>query len=60
LSLCFSAINPILYNALSSKFRRAFQRTLTCRKNRGECGLTMSTYTPTNARHRVATTVSGF
>ena len=27
---CFSAINPILYNALSTKFRRAFRRTLHC------------------------------
>ena len=26
----FSAINPILYNALSTKFRRAFRRTLHC------------------------------
>ena len=26
----FSAINPILYNALSTKFRRAFRRTLQC------------------------------
>ncbi|XP_013776075.1 thyrotropin-releasing hormone receptor-like [Limulus polyphemus] len=27
-----SAINPILYNAMSVKFRRAFRRTLSCRK----------------------------
>ncbi|RWS18220.1 thyrotropin-releasing hormone receptor 1-like protein, partial [Leptotrombidium deliense] len=25
-----SAINPILYNALSVKFRRAFKRTISC------------------------------
>ena len=28
--IAFSAINPILYNALSTKFRRAFRRTLHC------------------------------
>jgi len=28
-----SAINPILYNALSTKFRRAFQRTLSCKSS---------------------------
>ncbi|XP_076355137.1 thyrotropin-releasing hormone receptor-like [Tachypleus tridentatus] len=27
-----SAINPILYNAMSVKFRRAFKRTLSCRQ----------------------------
>ncbi|XP_013773150.2 thyrotropin-releasing hormone receptor-like [Limulus polyphemus] len=27
-----SAINPILYNAMSVKFRRAFRRTLSCQK----------------------------
>ena len=26
----FSAINPILYNALSTKFRKSFRRTLGC------------------------------
>ena len=29
--ICYSAINPILYNALSEKFRRAFRRTLCCK-----------------------------
>ncbi|XP_046403019.1 thyrotropin-releasing hormone receptor-like [Ischnura elegans] len=29
-----SAINPILYNALSFKFRREFQKTLLCGKRR--------------------------
>lgn len=28
-----SAINPVLYNAMSIKFRRAFRRTLTCGKH---------------------------
>lgn len=28
--VCFSAINPILYNAMSTKFRREFQRLLRC------------------------------
>ena len=31
-----SAINPILYNAMSVKFRRAFGRTLSCGKNSGD------------------------
>ena len=26
----YSAINPILYNALSTKFRKSFRRTLSC------------------------------
>ena len=30
--LCFSAINPILYNAMSDKFRKAFRRLLSCGK----------------------------
>ena len=29
----FSAINPILYNALSTKFRRSFRRTLHCKSS---------------------------
>ena len=33
-----SAINPILYNALSTKFRRAFRRTLQCGDVRGSAG----------------------
>ncbi|XP_076373287.1 thyrotropin-releasing hormone receptor-like [Tachypleus tridentatus] len=33
-----SAINPILYNAMSVKFRRAFKRTLLCGKTRQETG----------------------
>ena len=36
-SFC-SAINPILYNALSTKFRRAFRRTLQCGDVRGSAG----------------------
>lgn len=31
MDFCYSAINPILYNAMSYKFRRAFQRVLCCR-----------------------------
>ena len=31
-----SAINPILYNALSVKFRRAFRKLLSCSKDRGQ------------------------
>lgn len=31
-----SAINPILYNAMSVKFRRAFRRLLCCGKNGGK------------------------
>ena len=34
----YSAINPILYNALSTKFRRAFRRTLHCGDVRGSAG----------------------
>ena len=30
--LSFSAINPILYNAMSDKFRKAFRRLLSCGK----------------------------
>ncbi|XP_037793540.1 alpha-1D adrenergic receptor-like [Penaeus monodon] len=37
-----SAINPILYNALSVKFRRAFKRMLSCgRPRRDQWGMTM-------------------
>jgi len=32
----FSAINPILYNAMSVKFRRAFGRTLSCGKQKSD------------------------
>ena len=31
-SFTFSAINPILYNAMSDKFRKAFRRLLSCGK----------------------------
>ncbi|XP_076355449.1 thyrotropin-releasing hormone receptor-like [Tachypleus tridentatus] len=34
-----SAINPILYNAMSVKFRRAFKRALCCGRTRQELGL---------------------
>ena len=33
-----SAINPILYNAMSVKFRRAFKRLLYCGKGRDKAG----------------------
>ena len=32
-----SAVNPILYNAMSVKFRRAFKRLLSCGKQREHC-----------------------
>jgi len=31
-SSCYSAINPILYNAMSDKFRKAFRREISCGK----------------------------
>ena len=31
----FSAINPMLYSLMSTKFRRAFHRILSCRLGRG-------------------------
>ncbi|XP_076315720.1 growth hormone secretagogue receptor type 1-like [Tachypleus tridentatus] len=41
-----SAINPILYNLISSKFRDAFLRSLGCRKSRRL--LRQATFTPTS------------
>ena len=35
LSSTFSAINPMLYSLMSTKFRRAFHRILSCRLGRG-------------------------
>ena len=39
-----SAINPMLYSVMSTKFRRAFSRILSCRSNRWQDSRTETTF----------------
>ena len=55
-SVCYcSAINPILYNAMSVKFRRAFNRALTCGKSRQFYTSRWPNYCRTNTSYATTT-----
>ncbi|XP_073988364.1 thyrotropin-releasing hormone receptor-like isoform X2 [Rhodnius prolixus] len=58
-----SAINPFLYNAMSTKFRRAFHRMLVCKRATRPPVITISTVagpslSSASSSHRETTTVS--